>query len=99
MVVAVSSPNPVTKVEFYIGGSATPDAVDNVAPYSASFLDVSEGNYEIKVIAYDTQGNDVDERIDIEVVNGGVPLDTRLFTPFRGPPIFYTADQRRRVFL
>ena len=65
VIVTVSSPNPVTKVEFYIGGSATPDAVDNVAPYSGSFLDVSEGNYEIKVIAYDTQGNDVDERIDI----------------------------------
>lgn len=78
-----TGPDSITKVEFYVGGSATPDSVDNVAPYSASFIDVSEGDYEIKVIAYDTKGKTDEDTIDIEVVDGaGTPLSTRLPTTY-----------------
>ncbi|MCH8821600.1 PBP1A family penicillin-binding protein, partial [Patescibacteria group bacterium] len=56
-----SGPNTITKVEFYVGGSATPDAVDTTSPYSASFTDVDEGNYEIKVIVYDSKNKTEEE--------------------------------------
>jgi len=93
-----TGPDAITKVEFYLGGSATPDSVDNVAPYSASFIDVSEDNYEIKVIVYDTKGKTDEDTIDIEVVDGaGVPLDSRLLNGYPNQG-FYALDNRRYLF-
>ncbi|MCH8821721.1 hypothetical protein IID23_04350, partial [Patescibacteria group bacterium] len=44
---------------------------DTTSPYSASFTDVDEGNYEIKVIVYDSKNKTEEETIDIEVIDGG----------------------------
>ena len=95
--VTATGPDPITKVEFFVGGSATPDAVDNVAPYSASFIDVSDGNYEIKVKAYDSKGETDEDTIDIEVVGGaGAPLGAILFNNYPSPTVF-SLDYRRRL--
>ena len=90
----VTGPNPITKVEFFVGGSPTPDAVDNVAPYSASFIDVADGNYEIKVIAYDSKGKTKEDTVDIEVLDGGAPLDSRLLNVYPNKN-FFALDNRR----
>ncbi len=72
-----SGPNPIDRVEFYFYGSATPDAVDTSPPYGASFFDVAPGDYTIKAIVYDSEGNSSEDAISLTVA-GGTPL---------GPPI------------
>jgi penicillin-binding protein 1C len=94
---SASGSNPITKVEFYVGGSALPDAVDNVAPYSASFTDVADGNYEIKVIAYDNSGKEEEETIDIEVLDGGSPAELGLLNRNLTPQILARGSRRRFV--
>jgi hypothetical protein len=67
----VTGPNTIVAVEFCLDNS--PCVADTSSPYSRKFTNMSPGNHEITVRAYDDSGNVEDDSINIKVV-GGFPL-------------------------
>jgi len=69
VLVEVITPYTVTKVEFYLAGDQVGDAVTSI-PYGKHIaLSAGEaGNYELKILAYDSAGNVGEATKDITVV-------------------------------
>ena len=73
--------NTITKVEFYI--NTTRIATDTVAPYSTT-LDTtkySDGQYTIKVTAYDVRGRTSSQEVSVNIKNKDDPPQVSITTP------------------
>jgi len=57
----------IERVEFYIDDELK--YVDNEAPYQWQWNERAIGNHEIKVIAYDNEGNDATDKSDVFIFN------------------------------
>jgi len=70
VLVEVVTPYTVNKVEFYLGGDQVGDAVTSIPYGKRVVLSVAEvGNYELKVLAYDSAGNVGEATKDITVAD------------------------------
>ena len=72
--VGASDEEGIEKVEFYINGNIK--FTDYNEPYSWLWNEFAMGSYEIKVIAYDVEGNEAEDRINVIALNfGGAELE------------------------
>ena len=59
----------MNKVEFYIDNVLK--SIDDEAPYKWLWNEYAVGNHEIKVMAYDSKGNKVEDIISVIIFNLG----------------------------
>ena len=72
--VEASDEEGIEKVEFYLNGNIK--FTDYSEPYSWLWNEFAMGSYEMRVIAYDVEGNEAEDRINVIALNfGGAKLE------------------------